>query len=196
MRYQGAFFLIFGGLWGWRMTDFGGWLIKHVNAQDCRSSSALRPGRHLRRRVCILFDKVLATSLFAHSCEDALSNSLLTLQSHPQVLPPFICWYIRTASTLLPEDSKPSPHSWGQHSQLHHRRLASSHPNPSSVAPITLHNSSLYIWATMAAEPSLEDVQSFIEITGGQVTDQQARQLLKVCAALNSTDKLYALLFC
>jgi hypothetical protein len=48
----------------------------------------------------------------------------------------------------------------------------------------------------MAAEPSSEDVQSFIEITGGQVTDQQARQLLKVCAALNSTDKLYALLFC
>lgn len=31
----------------------------------------------------------------------------------------------------------------------------------------------------MANEPSLEDVQSFIEITGGQVTDQQARQLLK-----------------
>jgi hypothetical protein len=40
------------------------------------------------------------------TCEDALSNSLLTSQSHPQVLPPFICWYIRTASTLLPEDSK------------------------------------------------------------------------------------------
>lgn len=31
----------------------------------------------------------------------------------------------------------------------------------------------------MAAEPTIEDVQSFIEITGGQVTDQQARQLLK-----------------
>ena len=28
-RYQGA---VFGGFWGYQMTDITGWLIKHVNA--------------------------------------------------------------------------------------------------------------------------------------------------------------------